>query len=92
MWWQSFEPTINSKLVGVSLADMPGRLVALADSVSEQRRPLVQALADALAHAVEGHRTDRLVIAGAANLVRTEHDFTSSVYPLLKPLKPRSPC
>lgn len=78
---------INSKLVGVSLADMPGTLVALADSVSEHRRPLVQALADALAHAVEGHRTDRLVIAGAANLVRTEHDFTSSVYPLLEAIE-----
>jgi len=42
---------------------------------------------EALAHAVEGHRTDRLVIAGAANLVRTEHDFTSSVYPLLEAIE-----
>jgi heat-inducible transcriptional repressor len=78
---------INGQLVGVSLADMPSKLAGLAATVSMPRRVLVGALADALSHALEGHRTDRLVMAGAANLVRTEHDFSSSVYPLLEAIE-----
>jgi heat-inducible transcriptional repressor len=74
---------LNQQLQGVSLTDMPQKLEGLASSVSPERQTLVSLLADALVHAVEGHRTDRLVMAGAANLVRTETDFSSSVYPVL---------
>ncbi len=78
---------LNAQLSGVPLGAMLEKLTALAENVHPERRALVGALVDALAHAVEGHRSDRLVMAGAANLVRTEQDFTSSVYPVLEAIE-----
>jgi heat-inducible transcriptional repressor len=78
---------LNSQLVGVSLANMPQKLQALSDTVSPRRKELVESLSVALAHAVDGHRTDRLMMAGAANLVRGEQDFSSSVYPVLEAIE-----
>jgi len=78
---------LNSQLSGVELREMAQKLSLLPDTVSPTRRVLVTALCEALAHAVEGHRSDRLVMAGAANLVRTEQDFSSSVYPVLEAIE-----
>jgi heat-inducible transcriptional repressor len=78
---------LNQHLVGVSLAQMPAKLRALPATVSPRRVELVEALSDALLHAVEGHRSDRMLMAGAANLVRGEHDFASSVYPVLEAIE-----
>jgi heat-inducible transcriptional repressor len=66
---------------------MPAKLRALPTTVSPRRVELVEALSDALLHAVEGHRSDRMLMAGAANLVRGEHDFASSVYPVLEAIE-----
>lgn len=74
---------LNQQLQGVAVSEMSEKLASLQNTVSPGRRDVVTAIADALSHAVEGHRADRLVIAGAANLVRTETDFQSSVYPVL---------
>lgn len=78
---------LNQHLGGAAMGQMPELLKSLPDSVSPSRRELVTTIADALSHAVEGHRSDRLLIAGAANLVRTEHDFSSSVYPVLEAIE-----
>jgi heat-inducible transcriptional repressor len=78
---------LNNTLSGVALNALEQALLELPATVSPARRPLVQALVEALSHAVEGHRTDRLVMAGAANLVRTENDFSSSVYPVLEAIE-----
>ena len=78
---------LNAQLVGMSLAQVPDKLSGLSTSVSPQRRDLMEAIAEALRHAVEGHRSDRLMMAGAANLVRGEHDFSSSVYPVLEAIE-----
>jgi heat-inducible transcriptional repressor len=78
---------LNAHLSGVALGDLTKKLDALADTVQPPRRALMTSLGEALAQAVEGHRTDRLVMAGAANLVRTEHDFSSSVYPVLEAIE-----
>jgi len=45
--------------------------------------PVVTALIDQIA----ANRQDKLVMAGAANLVRTEHDFTGSIYPVLEAIE-----
>jgi heat-inducible transcriptional repressor len=78
---------LNAQLVGISLAQVTDKLSGLSSSVSLQRRDLMEAIAEALRHAVEGHRSDRLMMAGAANLVRGEHDFSSSVYPVLEAIE-----
>lgn len=78
---------INAQLANVTMGHMPEKLSGLADSVSPDRKELVSLLVDALGNAVEGHRSDRLLMAGAANLVRTEHDFSHSVYPVLEAIE-----
>ena len=78
---------LNHHLVNTAMADVPTVLAALPATVSPGRVELVSAIAEALGHAVDGHRTDRLVMAGAANLVRGEQDFTSSVYPVLEAIE-----
>jgi heat-inducible transcriptional repressor len=78
---------LNAQLSGVSMGAMPEKLSALPDTVHPGRRALVGVLVEALGHAVDGHRSDRLVMAGAANLVRTEQDFSSSVYPVLEAIE-----
>ena len=78
---------LNQTLVGKALVDVPAILHTLPTTVSPARVTMVTAIADALSHAVEGHRSDRLVMAGAANLVRGEADFSSSVYPVLEAIE-----
>jgi len=78
---------LNQLLVGKEMAEVVGVLQALPGLVSPDRAPLVAGIVEALSHAVEGHRTDRLVMAGAANLVRGEGDFSSSVYPVLEAIE-----
>lgn len=78
---------LNERLAGVAMGQMPDLLATLPETVAPAKKELVQAIADALSHALEGHRSDRLLIAGAANLVRTEQDFSSSVYPVLEAIE-----
>jgi heat-inducible transcriptional repressor len=78
---------LNQKLVGLPMASMRETLTALPTTASPDRTQLTSAIVDALSQAVEGHRTDRLLMAGAANLVRTEQDFQSSVYPVLEAIE-----
>jgi heat-inducible transcriptional repressor len=78
---------LNQQLSGVPVAALGEKLSTLLGTVSLDRAALVASIAEALEHAVQGHRTERLVVAGASNLVRTEHDFTNSVYPVLEAIE-----
>jgi heat-inducible transcriptional repressor len=78
---------VNQQLATVPVVALGEKLAALPGSVSADRVELATSIADALSHAIEGHRTDRLVMAGASNLVRTEHDFAHSVYPVLEAIE-----
>lgn len=78
---------INAALVGRSLSDVTDLAPQLDEQFAPDRRPAVSAVRDALLGHVDAHRSDRLVIAGAANLVRTEHDFAGSVYPVLEAIE-----
>ena len=78
---------LNQALVGKALADVPAVLKHTPQRVSRDRVAMVTAVVEALSQAVEGHRSDRLVMAGAANLVRGEGDFSSSVYPVLEAIE-----
>ena len=78
---------INAALVGRSLSDVTDLAPQLDEQFAPDRRPAVSAVREALLGHVDAHRSDRLVIAGAANLVRTEHDFAGSVYPVLEAIE-----
>lgn len=79
--------TLNEHLVGQALSDMSETLCGLGEVVTPERRPVMEQLVAGLATTLEAHRTNRLVMAGASHLVRTEADFPHSVYPVLEAIE-----
>lgn len=78
---------INAALSGRALAEVGTVAGSLDAQFAPDRRATVRVIADALLSHVDEHRSDRLVMAGAANLVRTEQDFAGSVYPVLEAIE-----
>lgn len=78
---------LNSQLIGVALDKLPSVMSEMAEMLSADHRELVARILEALKPAVEGHQSNRLMISGAANLVRGERDFKSSVYPVLEAIE-----
>ncbi|HET8958645.1 MAG TPA: heat-inducible transcriptional repressor HrcA [Microcella sp.] len=78
---------VNALLDGRPLADVSDIAGGLSEQFAAERRDAVRVVAEALVGHVDAHRQDRLVMAGAANLVRTEGDFAGSVYPVLEAIE-----
>jgi heat-inducible transcriptional repressor len=78
---------LNTALVGLGLADAAHTLAAMPDDFEPGVRPIVSPVVSSLIEQVAENRQDRLVMAGAANLVRTEEDFTGSIYPVLEAIE-----
>jgi len=78
---------INAELGGVALGETGGRLARLAGTVPPDRADLMATIAGVLGEQVAANRQDRLVVAGAANLARTQRDFRGSIDPLLDALE-----
>jgi heat-inducible transcriptional repressor len=78
---------LNADLGGKALADVAEPLRSLAASFPPDRAALVTAVAGCLSEQVAANRQDRLVMAGAANLARTESDFSGSIYPVLEAIE-----
>ena len=78
---------LNTALGGLGLSDAAAKLAALAEQFPAERRPLVAQVASSLTEQVLANRQDRLLMAGAANLARTEEDFSGSIYPVLEAIE-----
>ncbi|WP_166873072.1 heat-inducible transcriptional repressor HrcA [Salinibacterium sp. ZJ450] len=78
---------INGAIVGKSLAESTGLLGSLTDRFSPERAGVVAQVANSLIEQVAANRHDRLVMAGTANLVRTEEDFSGNLYPVLEAIE-----
>lgn len=78
---------VNAELGGIALADAAGRLDVLAATLPRDHAELVSAIVSSLGDQVAANRQDRLVVAGAANLARTERDFSGSIHPVLEALE-----
>ena len=48
---------------------------------------MVERIASSLVEQVMANRQDRLLMAGAANLARTEDDFSGSIFPVLEAIE-----
>ncbi|MFZ7087809.1 heat-inducible transcriptional repressor HrcA [Curtobacterium sp. RRHDQ10] len=79
--------TINAATGGLLLQDVS----AVLRGVPERVRPELQALGGlvvaALVEQVGANRQDRLVMAGAANLAKTEDDFAGGLFPVLEAIE-----
>jgi heat-inducible transcriptional repressor len=77
----------NAALDGQALADAALTLRGIADTVAPALRAVAAEIARSLGEQVAANRQDRLVMAGAANLARTESDFTGSIFPVLEAIE-----
>ncbi len=78
---------LNAALGGRELQDAAAQLAAVAGGFPAERRPLFEQIAACLREQVLAGRQDRLLMAGAANLARTEEDFGGSIYPVLEAIE-----
>lgn len=78
---------LNSALSGQSLSDATATLRTFDTLFAPDRRPLVAQVTSSLVEQVLANRQDRLVMAGAANLARTEDDFSGSIFPVLEAIE-----
>lgn len=78
---------LNTKLTDVALTDAAGTLSTIADGFVPERRALVGDVVASLRDQVAANRSDKLVMAGAANLALTADDFGGSIYPVLEAIE-----
>jgi len=78
---------LNNTLVGLDLPDAAARLAELPQQFAPARQPMIVAVTSALAEQVLANRHDKLLMAGTANLARTEEDFSGSIYPVLEAIE-----
>jgi heat-inducible transcriptional repressor len=78
---------INAAVGGLGLVDATATLSTFADSFPAERHPLVKQITSSLIEQVGANRQDKLVMAGTANLVRTEEDFSGSIFPVLEAIE-----
>jgi len=79
-------------LTGHSVGDGAKAVTALLAAIADQSRPArldpaLQSLLGVVAEELEEFRQDKLLMAGAANLARSEADFRGSIYPLLEAIE-----
>jgi len=77
----------NSALVGVPMAEAAPVLPTVVERFPEPQRPLFSELMASVGSIIGATRQERLIMAGTANLVRTEHDFTGSIYPIMEAIE-----
>ncbi|PSL39631.1 heat-inducible transcription repressor HrcA [Labedella gwakjiensis] len=78
---------IGDATVGFSIAEAAAALEKLPNAVDAPDRDLAILVTDAVIGQLGHHRQDRLVLAGSANLARTEDDFRGSIFPVLEALE-----
>jgi len=78
---------INTEIEGLALADAASALSEILVQFSNENQPAVAQITATLIAQLAENRSDRLVMAGTANLVRTEEDFAGSIYPVLEAIE-----
>lgn len=78
---------LNAAAVGLPLADAAGMLRERQESFAPKHRAVARVVVETLIDQIEANRHEKLLMAGAANLVRTEHDFTGSIFPVLEAIE-----
>ena len=76
-----------ARLSGTPLSLLPQSLQSVADSCPPARRGAAQALARGLESLAASSREERMVMAGTANLARSNVDFPRSIGPVLEALE-----
>jgi heat-inducible transcriptional repressor len=78
---------LNTVLGGLGLVQATEVLATFSEVFDRARQPFVSILAGSLIEQIGANRQDKLVMAGTANLVRTEEDFSGSIFPVLEAIE-----
>ena len=84
---QEVRGRLNGMLAGVQLSAVEARLTELEDEFSLERRSFVRDVVTALQSLVDANRQEKLVISGAANLVRRDEDFSGELSKVLEAIE-----
>jgi len=79
--------SLNASLGGLGLIDAGKALATFGEQFGAEHAAVVREITAALGEQVLANRQERLLMAGAANLVRTEEDFSGSIYPVLEAIE-----
>jgi heat-inducible transcriptional repressor len=79
--------TINENIGGLGLTDAAAKLAGVGAVAPRESAPIIAAITSSLLDQVAAHRQEKLLMAGTANLVRTEEDFSGSIYPVLEAIE-----
>ncbi|GAA4666780.1 heat-inducible transcriptional repressor HrcA [Frondihabitans cladoniiphilus] len=79
--------TINALVGGKPLLEAASLLPTLVERFRPERTPFVAEVVQTLVEQVTAGRQERLVMAGAANLVLTEDDFSGNLFPVLEAIE-----
>ena len=75
--------SINESVAGKLLTELADTVDSIGTRVSPDLASVTTQVARALSESIQANRQQKLVMAGTANLVRTEDDFQGSIYPVL---------
>lgn len=78
---------LNGALGGLTLAAAATRLQSPEEAAPRENRELFELVASHLADQARAQRHEKLLIAGAANLVRTEEDFAGTILGVLEAIE-----
>jgi heat-inducible transcriptional repressor len=78
---------LNDVAGGRAMADAADALSGEIETVDPRHAAVLHTLAATLAEQARAQRQDRLVVAGAANLVRTEQDFAGSILGVIEAIE-----
>lgn len=77
----------NDAAGGQALADAAASIRGVPANVEPRLQVVTESLARSLGDQVAANRQDRLVMAGTANLARSDRDFSGSIFPVLEAIE-----
>lgn len=78
---------LNSRVVGRRFADVPPLVADLPESFEADDRPAVSGVLSTLLETLVERPEERIMLGGAANLTRFNHDFPLTIRPVLEALE-----
>ncbi|MEY4993058.1 MAG: hypothetical protein RIS82_180 [Actinomycetota bacterium] len=78
---------LNLLLAGVPLSSVSNKVEGIADSFSPALKAQVSLIVANLIEQVDANRQEKIILAGASNLVRSEQDFPGSISPVLEAIE-----
>ena len=78
---------LNNAIGGLDLTEAAATLATLTTKYPADQTLVVGQIVSSIVEQVGANRQDKLVMAGTANLVRTEDDFTGSIFPVLEAIE-----